>query len=123
MRRCLLLTCLAACGPKGTSTPPDAPANGNPDAAVDATPSPPDAMQSGVVQCPTPVPAPADGACDATPGTGTAVLLRGNVLGDGVVYQDGGVLYDGTTITYVGCDYASQPGYATAAHVDCAGAA
>src|SRR5579862_5873330 len=121
----LLFALAAACGGRNGSSPTDAPQNPNPDAPVTMpdAPPPPDAMMSSVVQCPTPVPAPVDGTCDATAGTGTAVVLRGNVLGNGVVYQDGGVIYDGDKITYVGCDYASQASYATAAHVDCAGAA
>jgi hypothetical protein len=125
-RTFVLVVAVAACGNSGPSNQADAPQN--PDASsVDASPidasPPPDAMMSSVVQCPTPVTAPVDGTCDATAGTGTAVVLRGSVLGNGVVYQDGGVIYDGDKITYVGCDYASQPSYATATHVDCAGAA
>jgi hypothetical protein len=123
-RTLVLLFALGACGHGGPATF-DAPQNQNPDAAIDASidaPLPPDAMMSSVVQCPTPVTAPVDGTCDATAGTGTAVVLRGDVLGDGTVYKDGGVIYDGDTIQYVGCDYASQPQFATATHVDCAGA-
>jgi cytosine/adenosine deaminase-related metal-dependent hydrolase len=113
---------LAACGGKSASTT-DAAGSGSADAAIDGSTTNPDAMVSGVVQCPTAVPAPTTGTCDATKGTGTAVLIRGNVLGDGVVYQDGGVLYDGETIVYVGCDYAGQAAAATATHIDCGGAA
>src|SRR5437660_12110627 len=98
MRRLFVLTftLAAACGGKGGSNPADAPVT-NPDAPI----TNPDAMMSGVVQCPTAVPAPTDGTCDATAGTGTAVIVRGDVLGDGVVYKDGGVVYDGDAITYV----------------------
>ena len=85
---------------------------------------PPDAMPPAkVVQCPTPVPAPATGICDATPGTGTARVVRGDVLADGTVYADGEVLYDGNLIVCVGCDCSAAAGYATAARIECAGAA
>jgi hypothetical protein len=127
MRRLLVLTLVvAACGGKNSNNNADAP-QGTPDVPVtnpDAPISTPDAMPPDqIVQCPTPVTPPTAGTCDATAGTSTAVVLRGNVLGDGVVYKDGGVIYDGDKITYVGCDYASQSNYANAAHVDCAGAA
>src|SRR5687768_4837104 len=58
---------------------------------------------SEVVVCPDPVPPPTEGSCDVTPGSGTAVFLRGTVLGRGTVYENGGVLYDGTAIQCVGC--------------------
>ncbi len=127
MRRTLLVLTLtaAACGGKSgsnadaNSANPDAPGTSTP---PDANLSTPDAMVSGVVQCPTPVPIATGTTCAATAGTGTAVLLRGDVLADGAVYKDGGVLYDGDTITYVGCDYDSQAGAATATRVDCGGA-
>src|SRR5262249_52772693 len=108
----------------GTGTGSGTGTGGEPDASLpDAQTAPPHGLVSGVTPCPTPAPAPAHGARDATAGTGTAVLIRGDVLGDGVVYKDGGVLYDGDTIIYVGCDYAGQPAAATASKVDCAGAA
>ena len=111
MRRTLaILLGLAACGGGHGGTP-------------DAGTTPPDGGMSAVVQCPTAIPAPQGGTCDATTGTGTAVLVRGNVLADGTVYQDGGVLYDGDTIVYVGCDYDQEAAAATATRIDCAGAA
>jgi large repetitive protein len=139
MRRFLFALSItaAACGGKTASDPADASPpggadaaadapQGTPDGAADARPDgstvTPDAMVSGVVQCPTPIAAPASGTCEAVAGTGTAVLLLGNVLGDGVVYKDGGVLYDGDKITYVGCDYDSAAGASTAARVSCGGA-
>ena len=83
------------------------------DAPVDAPPT------VGTVQCPTTVPTPADGACDVTAGSGTAVLVRGNVLVHTGVYLDGAVLYDGDTITCVGCDCAAAATAANATVVSC----
>ena len=77
---------------------------------------------SEVVVCPEPVPAPTEGACDVHPGTGDAVLLRGTVLGRGVVFENGGVLYEGNKISCVGCGCADPADAAGASRVDCAGA-
>ncbi len=103
-----------ACG-GGSSSDPD---GGSGDGGVGPDATPPSAL----VTCPDAVPAATSGICDATAGTGTAVLLRGTVLGDGTVYENGSVLYDGDTITCVGCDCASAAGASTATRVDCAGA-
>ena len=78
---------------------------------------------SVVVQCPTPVPAASSGTCDATAGTGTAVVVRGDILTDGTVYADGEVVYDGDRFVCAGCDCSSAPGYASATRIECAGAA
>ncbi len=64
----------------------------------------PDAAPTGIVTCEEAVPAASEGACDVTPGDGTAVLLRGTVLGRDVVYENGAVLYDGASIVCVGCN-------------------
>jgi hypothetical protein len=112
---------VGACGPRG-GTGDDAPDRPDASEAVDAPPSdaPP---QSAVVQCPTPVPAATSGVCDAVDGTGTAVIVRGDVLADGTVYADGEVVYDGARITCVGCDCSATAGYDAATRISCAGAA
>jgi cytosine/adenosine deaminase-related metal-dependent hydrolase len=73
-----------------------------------------------VVVCPDPVPAPSDGACDIQSGGGEAVLLRGTVLGQGSVYQNGSVLYEGTSILCAGCDCGDEPAAADATTINCA---
>lgn len=123
-----LLALLAAC--RGGSSAPDA--SGGDDVQDDAAPADapgdvpdagpdPDAMPppTGVVQCPSPLPAPTEGSCDVVDGTGTAVIVQGNILGDGFVYLDGSVAYDGDRISCVGCDCA----VAAATVITCAGAA
>jgi cytosine/adenosine deaminase-related metal-dependent hydrolase len=129
-RPLLLLAFLAACG-GGSSGSPDA--NGADDDGGDDAPAidasvpdssevPPDGeVETGIVQCPTALTAPTQGECDVAAGTGTAVVLQGNVLGLGVTYIDGAVVYDGDLITYVGCDPSSAPGFATATVITCAG--
>src|SRR5689334_753769 len=115
IRRTLLLSAallVPACGSGGGSSSPDA-NHGDDDASPDARPTPdaePDASpdagpQSGVVQCADALPAPTEGSCDIASGTDTTVVVRGNVLGAGVTYLDGSVVYDTATskITYVGC--------------------
>ena len=114
------LALLMACGSYknpgggGGGDGPDAGPGGGPDAGGD-TPS-------EVVECPDPIAPPAEGACDVTPGSGTAVFLRGTVLGRGTIYENGGVLYDGTQIQCVGCDCGASDAAASATRVDCAGA-
>jgi len=131
---CSLLCLLAACGDNtpllgdddggddDDTTAPDAgpgsPDASEPDASPDAGPEP-----SGVVQCATPLPAATEGSCDVVAGTGTAVVVRGNVLGDGVTFLDGEVLYDGDRFVCSGCDCSAAAGYDTATVVSCAGAA
>ena len=82
----------------------------------------PDAAPPVLVVCEEPVPAASEGACDVQPGDGTAVLLRGTVLGREVVYENGGVLYDGASIVCVGCDCGGEQQAAEATRVDCADA-
>lgn len=65
-----------------------------------------------VVNCPEVIPAAPQGQlCSITPGNNTAVVLRGTVLADGKIYNNGAVVVDRSskngTIAYVGCDYAS----------------
>jgi large repetitive protein len=103
---------------------PDA-ADSTPDAGVDAMPEPPPPPPPDpvVTTCERTIAAPTAGICDATAGTGTAVIVRGNVLGDGVAYVNGEVVYDGDLIVCAGCDCSTAAGYATATQIDCAGAA
>ncbi len=114
---------LAACGDNvaGSADPDGSTVDaGAGDASPDAGPDAPQPTET--VQCPTPVPAATAGICDATTGTG-AVLIRGNVLGDGVNYLDGAVLYQGDRIVCVGCDCGAAPEAAGATVVSCGGAA
>lgn len=118
----LLLVASSGCGD-------DAPDNNLDGGMVsDSGPTPdamsePDGGQSAtVVRCDEPVPMPTDGICAATPGTGSAILLRGDVLGAGTVYEGGSVLIDGNAIACVGCDCSAAPGHAGAARIDCGGA-
>lgn len=123
----LALALAAGCGDDGSPVGPDASTidapltdagvDGAIDAATDAS------TATGVVQCPTPLAAPTEGDCNVAHGTGTAVVLRGNVLTLGTTYLDGAVAYDGNLITYVGCDPTTAPGFATATVVSCRGAA
>ncbi len=113
------LVVLPGCGDDSSETPDGA----SPDAALpDAGMT--DAMPDGgtgtvTVQCPTQLPAPSEGDCDVVDGTGTAVVVRGTVLGLGTTYLDGAVVYDGNLITYVGCDPSTAPGFPTATVISC----
>jgi cytosine/adenosine deaminase-related metal-dependent hydrolase len=101
-------------GGGGGNGGPDAGAGGDTDGGTDPA--------SEVVTCPDPVAPPTEGACNVTPGASSAVLLRGTVLGRGTIYENGGVLYDGSQIQCVGCDCAGSDAAAAATHVDCASA-
>ncbi len=124
----LLVLPLAAC--RGPQSDPDA-FVGDDDVEIDAGPGMPDGPPPDgepepveeVVQCPSPWPAPTEGSCDVVEGTGTAVLVRGNVLGATTAFLDGEVLYDGDEFVCRGCDCSSSPGFATATVITCAGAA
>src|SRR5688572_10468085 len=72
---------------------------------------------SSIITCPEAVPAASEGSCDVTAGDGTAVLLRGTVLGRDVVYENGAVLYDGTEIVCTGCDCGEMEAAADATRV------
>jgi imidazolonepropionase-like amidohydrolase len=82
-----------------------------------------DAAIGQVVQCDARWPAPQSGTCDGQSGSGSAVVLRGNILGDGTTYLDGEVAYEGDLITCVACDCSATSGYSTAAVISCGGAA
>jgi large repetitive protein len=68
------------------------------------------------------VPRATAGTCDATAGSGTAVVVRGNILGPDHIFLDGEVLYDGDRIVCTGCDCSGAAGYPTAKQVNCGGA-
>ncbi len=82
----------------------------------------PDAAPTGIITCEESIPAASEGACDVTSGDGSAVLLRGTVLGRDVVYENGAVLYDGASIVCVGCNCGDEQQAAEATRVDCADA-
>lgn len=73
--------------------------------------------------CDRTLPAVTEGVCDTTAGTGTAVVILGDVLGDGVVYENGVVVYDGQEILCAGCGCTDTPGFDEATVLSCPGAA
>jgi cytosine/adenosine deaminase-related metal-dependent hydrolase len=105
------------CGSRGSGGP----GGGGADAGPDGD-NPDAGGGSEIVICEDAVPAPGDGACDVRAGTGSAVLLRGTVLGQGTVYENGAVLYDGTSLLCVGCECGAEAASASATEVACAGA-
>ena len=97
----------AACTGQPDTVAPD-------DTAEDALP--PDS----VVVCDDPVPVAADGVCAVTPGS-DVLWIRGTVLGEWRVWEDGGVLLDvDGTIACVGCDCADHELASEATVIDCA---
>lgn len=73
-----------------------------------------------VVECNTTLEQPASGTCGVAADGTAGLLLRGTVLGAGVLYRDGGVLVDDAgLITCVGCDCDTAPGGSDAPIVDC----
>ncbi|MBP6628069.1 MAG: amidohydrolase family protein [Kofleriaceae bacterium] len=112
-----LLTWVTGCGGDDTADRPDGGGGGGDAAGADAAPG------GMVMQCPRTVPPATSGACDVTAGSGSAVVVRGDVLADGTVYADGEVVYDGDAIVCVGCDCSASAGYAGATQLDCADAA
>lgn len=96
------------------------------DAGGGSSEADPDAGTSGPVQveaCDNEIPDVTDGTCQVTPGTGSAVLMYGDVIGVSTIYGDGMVMYEGTQITCVGCDCRDTAGFAEATVVHCPGAA
>lgn len=128
----LAIAPLYGCGDDDSDARPDAaPASDGPMTDADGPmaceppvpePLPPDPEPVDVA-CPDKVPAATTGICDITAGTGSAILLRGNVLSPTGVVTDGSVLIDGNAIVCVGCDCAAEPAAADATRIDCAGAA
>src|SRR5262245_38349680 len=99
----VILPLAVGCGSRGQGNWGD---GDEPDAGVGPDP---DAGGSEVIVCDDPVPPATDGACDVTQGDGGAVLLRGTVLGLETVYENGAVLYEGTSILCTGCECGDNP--------------
>ena len=81
---------------------------------------------AGVVTCNRALPEvlPGETCVSGTGGSGSVVILRGDVLGPTDVFENGEVVFDDAgRITCAGCDCSSVPGYATAKIVACAGSA
>jgi large repetitive protein len=119
---------LAACGDDGPGATTDADA-GVADAAIEAGT---DAHKSDshhgdasvtlvTVKCPnaamTP---PTTGTCSVTKGTGTALLIRGEILAPGKILQNGHLLIDSGKIVCSDCDCSTATGYSTATILECA---
>ena len=93
-----------------------------PDGSVDAVDGGVDTEEPvGSVQCESALAKPTAGICDATAGSGAAVLVQGNVLVETGHYLDGQVLYSGDKILCVGCDCADRAEAADATVVNCTG--
>ncbi|MFK7928342.1 MAG: amidohydrolase family protein [Myxococcota bacterium] len=108
MRICTLvlsLSLLAACN--GDDPPTDGTDTTD---GTDDTDAP--VLPDNIVQCGEVGPAPTEGVCDVTEGSGSAIAIRGTVLGAEDAYRDGWVVMDGDRITQVGCD-ADVPSDAT----------
>ena len=74
-----------------------------------------------VINCQNPArTAPAKGTCAATKGGGSAILLRGTILGADKIYRNGHLLIEGKGIVCAGCDCSSAAGFATASVIECA---
>ncbi len=116
---------LSACAsPEGTSSigiTPDA--GGSADGGGTPLPDGGAVPPATLVQCASVALVPSTGTCAATKGSGTAVVLHGNVLGDGTTYANGEVVYDGDKIVCAACDCTAAPGYAQATRLECGGAA
>ncbi len=63
----------------------------------------------------------ADDECSVTKGTGTAVALMGDVVGETDVFIDGIVLIENNEIVCSGCDCQTEPAYQNATLVECGG--
>ena len=105
---------------EGTTTMDPDTGSGSDDTGTDTGEDPPPPPEGEVVECDNEIPAAADGAvCEATPGTGTATLIRGTVLAGQTIYENGTMLVDGDRIVCVGCDCADEAPVDAAA-LDCA---
>ncbi len=109
----LLATGVAACRSNDDDNPAD-----TPDAGMKGGTGP-----DNIEVCAQTLPEVTDGVCNTTAGTGTAVVVHGDILGDGIVYENGSVMYDGENIVCVGCDCSATAGFDTATVLSCAEAA
>ncbi len=91
--------------------------------AADAGVDTPDGAPPEMEVCANDIPAVSEGTCSVTPGSGSAVVMYGDVLGEDTIYGNGMVMYEGTTISCVGCDCSDTAGFADATVVNCPGAA
>lgn len=78
-----------------------------------------------VVTCEGAIPAPTAGSlCNVSPGTGANVVVRGTILAEGTIYENGAVIYEGGKtngkILFAGCDYAAEATAQDATLVECA---
>ena len=93
------------------------------DTVLDTDDTDPPLPLDTVIVCANPLPTPVGGVCDVYPGTADGLLLQGNVLTPGLVYENGEVAIaaDGR-ITCVGCDCGSDPAAIHASVISCDGA-
>jgi large repetitive protein len=101
----ILLSAFAACRSSGSGS--------DPDAGID------DELPPNLEVCATELAPASEGGCDVTSGSGSAVVIYGDVLGESAVYGNGAVMYDGEKITCVGCDCSQTPGFDTATVISC----
>ncbi len=66
---------------------------------------------------------PAAGDCEIQAGTGSATIIRGNVIGRTEGFEHGEIVFDNERIQCVGCDCSASAGYAEATVIECANAA
>lgn len=114
----VLLAAIAPAGLTGCRTADDPDPMGNPDGGTPGGTGP-----DNVEVCDQSLPEVSEGVCNTTAGTGSAVVIHGDVLGNGVVYENGTVMYDGQEIVCVGCDCSATAGFDTATVLSCAEAA
>lgn len=93
------------------------------DAGVDGNGTDQGQNQGGyeVVDCQNPALTPAsEGTCSVKKGSGSGVLLLGDVLAPSTLYKNGQVLIEGKKIVCVGCDCSKESAYTNATEVECA---
>jgi cytosine/adenosine deaminase-related metal-dependent hydrolase len=122
-RAIVLLLALVACDPKSDSDP-DADSGGQAEADADTdtdTDTDTDADSDSGTDCGNDLESPSTGICDVAGGSGSALLLRGNVLTASDVLLGGEVLIDADgDIVCAACDCSESDDYASATTVTCA---
>jgi cytosine/adenosine deaminase-related metal-dependent hydrolase len=114
----ILFAVLLAAGSTACRSSDDDGPGGTPDAGMNGGTGP-----DNIEVCAQTLPEVSDGVCNTTAGSGTAVVVHGDILGDGIVYENGSVMYDGQDIVCVGCDCTQTAGFDTATVLSCAEAA